>query len=133
MVDFDNICGAIKNENGTFIYNAKSDLEAEEGNGYLPEGIKNIIELAYIESSGIGRGKYLMSEFLELPEVKSSDAIYLDPNPGHGCFDGAEEKETVNKLVRFYGSFGFRYNPKSAMRRMWIMNKFPLDVSLLPC
>jgi hypothetical protein len=130
----------IENEHGRihFAWKKKSELEDEEHEGYLPEGINKILELEVIQATAIGQGhgKILMKQFLDSAQAKSADAIYLDLNPYTPPTSGKSPKlgsfdtdEVLRKLEKFYKQFGFRNN--APLRRMWIFKK-PIPDSELP-
>ncbi len=125
----------IKNKYGRIEYNWKSNLEDEEGDGYIPKGYsKKVLELAYLEASelGVGYGAKLMHQFLALPEAQKAELIFCDPNPGEGLFKDSKDSytEQLAKLIRFYQKFGFRHAPKSS--RMWLVQKGSIPTNELP-
>lgn len=127
----------IQTEDGSVDYNWKSDLEDEEGPGYLPKGYsKKVLELSgiYANDPGKGQGDRLMKLFLATPEARKAELIFLDPSPITGANWNSKEPEDVilAKLVKFYARYGFRHNPKSATQRMWLVRKGEIPDNELP-
>ncbi len=127
----------VETEFGDLQYNWKTDLEQEEEEGYIPKGYsKKVLELAMIEvkEPGKGHGEQLMKMFLDTPEARNAELIFLDPVPGMGVNDGSKmsEENQVKRLVKFYKRFGFDYNPKSATKRMWRVQKGHIPRNKLP-
>ena len=131
--------GKIKNETGYISWNwrTREDLgEEEDDEFYIPKGIKNVLEIGMlvVDKPGHGHGEELMKQFLETPDAKNAAMIFLDPNPGEGVnWNSNVPKETqVERLVKFYKRFGFRHNPKSVTKRMWLIQKGPISDDQLP-
>lgn len=130
--------GKIKDETGYISWNWRTskDLGEEEDNDeYIPKGIKNILELGMlvVDQPGQGHGDALMKQFLETPDAKKAAMIFLDPSPQEGVNWGNKDEDgTVSKLVKFYSRFGFRHNPKSATKRMWLVRKGSILDDQLP-
>jgi GNAT superfamily N-acetyltransferase len=129
--------GKIKDETGYISWNWKTDLPEEEDDpNYIPKGYKNVLELGMlsVDEPGQGHGEVLMKKFLETPDAKKASLIFLDPNPGEGVNWNSKmsEKEQVDRLIKFYKRFGFRHNPKSATRRMWLVQKGSIPDDELP-
>jgi hypothetical protein len=125
----------INNKYGSLEYNWKSDLEDEEYPGYIPDGYsKTVLELSYLIASELnkGYGSKLMNTFLNSPQAKKAELIFLDPNPDEGLFEnsGIPEREQINRLIRFYGKFGFRHAPGST--RMWLVRRGTIPDNKLP-
>lgn len=128
-----------EDENGSLTYGWKSRKELcdeEDNKLYIPVGFNKILELGgiYANEPGKGQGDALMKHFLDTEEAKSADLIYLDPVPGLGknYGSGKSEDAQVDSLVRFYKRYGFRHNPKSATRRMWLVQKGTIQDNKLP-
>lgn len=127
----------IKTPEGTLEYGWKNDLEEEEEEGYIPPGYKKrVLELQMIKvkTPGQGHGDTLMKAFMETPQFKRAELVFLDPSPGIGAnrqTDMSEAKQ-VARLVKFYKRYGFRHNPKSATKRMWLVRKGELSDTELP-
>jgi len=128
--------GQIKDDTGYIKWNWKSDLEDEEDEGYIPDGYKKkVLELSIIETEkqGEGHGAALMKKFLTSPDAKKAELIFLDPSPQEGAnWGNKDEVGTVDKLVKFYSRFGFKHNPKSTTRRMWLVQKGSIPDDQLP-
>lgn len=127
----------VDNEDGSLTWDWKTDLEDEEGKGYIPKGYsKKVLELGgiFANEPGKGQGDRLMKLFLSSPEAKAAELIFLDPVPGIGANFGSNktEEQQVAALVKFYKRYGFRYNPKSAVKRMWLVQKGTLSDNQLP-
>jgi hypothetical protein len=75
-----------------------------------------------------------MKMFLDTPEARNAELIFLDPVPGMGVNANARasEETQVKKLVRFYKRFGFDYNPASGSKRMWRVQKGHIPRNKLP-
>jgi hypothetical protein len=121
----------------TYGWKSKKELCDEEDNKkYIPDGYTKILELGGIFAAepGKGQGDQLMKQFLDSPEAKKADLIFLDPVPGLGAnFKSSKsEDRQVADLVRFYKRYGFRHNPKSATKRMWLVRKGEIPDALLP-
>lgn len=120
----------------TWKWVSRRDLEGEEGEGYLPEGIDEVLELSAISVNepNKGHGSKLLRTFLDSTDAKRAKLIYLDPNPNEGVNWGSNvpEDEQVKNLVRFYSRFGFRHNPASATKRMWLTNGISIPDESLP-
>ena len=128
---------AITRPSGFVHYDWNTEIEDEEGEGYIPKGYDHgkVLELKDIEvqEPGKGEGEKLMKDFLDTPEAKEAELIFLDPNPITGVnMNNKDEQGTVDKLVKFYSRFGFRHNPKSATRRMWLVRKGSIPDDQLP-
>lgn len=129
---------AITRDDGFIHFDWKTDLADEEDEGYLPKGYDygKVLELMEIvvNTPGEGVGSKLMKHFLETPEAKEAELIFLDPVPGMGAnFGGASgksEDEQVAALKKFYARFGFRSRPGSA--RMWLVQKGSIPDGKLP-
>ena len=125
-------------ENGEMVYGWKSvkELNDEEDEGYIPDRYTKVLELGgiYANEPGKGQGDKLMKRFLSSPEAKKAELIFLDPVPGLGKnFKSVRsEEQQVNDLVRFYKRYGFRHNPKSATKRMWLVKKGEIPDNRLP-
>lgn len=130
--------GKIKDDTGYVSWNwrTRQELcEEEDNEEYLPKGIKNVLELGMlvVDSPGQGHGDALMKQFLETPDVKRAAMIFLDPSPQEGVnWGNKDEVGTVAKLVKFYKRFGFRHNPKSVTKRMWLVQKGSIPDDQLP-
>jgi hypothetical protein len=131
--------GKIKDETGYISWNWRTskDLGEEEDNEeYIPKEFKKVLELGMIvvDQPGQGHGEQLMKKFLESPDAKKAGMIFLDPNPGEGVNWGSNvpEEKQVERLVKFYKRFGFRHNPKSATKRMWLVQKKSIPDDQLP-
>ena len=127
----------LRTPQGSLEYGWKSDLEDEEEEGYIPAGYsKRVLELQLIKvkDPGKGHGDELMKAFLNTPEAKKAELIFLDPVPGIGAnHDASEsEEEQVDRLVKFYKRYGFRHNPRAATKRMWLVQKGELSDTELP-
>lgn len=127
----------LKTEDGELWYTWRKDLEDEEFEGYIPDGYsKRVLELSLLKVNepGKGHGDELMKAFLETPEAKKAELIFLDPNPGIGVNfkSSMSEAQQVAKLVKFYKRYGFRHNPKSATKRMWLVRKGSIPEHELP-
>lgn len=112
-----------------------TELEEEEGEGYIPERFgPAVICLNSIETneSGQGQGTRLMELFLAHPEVKKAALVYLDPVPGYGNNHRSKESDATQmlNLARFYSRFGFRSAPGCA--RMWRVQKGKIQTKDLP-
>jgi len=127
---------SIKSPYGLLTYNWKYDLREEEDEDYLPPGYSDrVLELATIgtHAQGLGHGTELMKKFLLCPDAKKAELIFLDPVPRYGSnFDRTDDDQQIESLIRFYSRFGFRSNPKSAARRMWLVRVGKLSVHDLP-
>jgi len=127
---------AITRDDGFVHFDWKTDLADEEDEDYLPKGYnyEKVLELKEIvaEKPGEGVGSKLMKHFLETPEAKEAELIFLDPVPGMGAnFGGGKgEEEQVASLKKFYARFGFRSRPGSA--RMWLVRKGSIPDDQLP-
>lgn len=126
---------------GELVYGWKDaeELNDEEGNPrYVPPGYTKILELGgiYANEPGKGQGTKLMRQFLDSPEAQEAELIYLDPVPGLGNNfagkSGKNEEEQVAALVRFYSRFGFKHNPQSTTKRMWLVKKGSIPDKKLP-
>jgi GNAT superfamily N-acetyltransferase len=125
-----------------FNWRGVDDLEDEEEEGYLPEGVETILEISVVSanSQGVGLGTTLMKEFLARPEVKAADAIYLDLScliqSKDGKYMGGSEKQvgpeeqTLDHLEKFYQRFGFRNRRRHS--RMWIFHSVFVPTENLP-
>lgn len=127
----------ISDEAGKLKADWKTDLEAEEGEGYLPDGYSysKVLELETIEAADLGKGygEKLMKEFLNSPQAKSAELIFLDINPFIGKFKHLQdlsEEERLDKLERFYRKFGFRNKKRHS--RMWLVIKGEIPIDELP-
>ncbi len=121
----------------TYGWKSKKELCDEEDNKqYIPAGYTKILELGGIFASepGKGQGDELMKQFLASPEAQKAELIFLDPVPGLGKnFKSIRsEEQQVSDLVRFYKRYGFRHNPKSATKRMWLVKKGEIPDAKLP-
>jgi GNAT superfamily N-acetyltransferase len=121
----------------SYAWKRTKDLcEEEDNEEYIPKGYTKVLELSGVlaDETGKGFGKELMEAFLQSADARKAELIYLDPVPGMGKnFDSKKTRdEQVNDLVRFYSRFGFRHNPKSATKRMWLVKKGSLKDSQLP-
>lgn len=112
------------------------DLEDEEYEGYLPDGIESVLEISTVQAAvqGKGHGSRLMKAFLAHPRTKEFDALYLDPSPLMTSIDGkkpeGDEEEILDNLQRFYSRFGFRN--RSVHARMWIFNHASIPLNQYP-
>jgi GNAT superfamily N-acetyltransferase len=127
----------LKTPDGELWYGWRKDLEEEEEEGYIPDGYsKRVLELSLlkVKKPGQGFGDELMKAFLDTPEAKKAELIFLDPNPGIGVnFKSKQsEEEQVARLVKFYQRYGFRHNPRSATKRMWLVRKGSIPDHELP-
>jgi hypothetical protein len=127
----------MQNEHGRLQYRWNTDLEQEEEEGYIPGGYsKKVLELCLIEvdEPGKGYGDQLMKMFLDTPEARNAELIFLDPNPGIGMNADSKmsEENQIKKLVRFYKRFGFDHNPASNTKRMWLVQKGHISRNKLP-
>lgn len=127
----------VETEHGSLQYNWKTDLEQEEEEGYIPRGYsKKVLELAMIEVNepGNGHGDELMKMFLDTPEARNAELIFLDPVPGMGVNSNSRKGEAaqVQQLVKFYKRYGFDYNPASGSKRMWRVQKGHIPRNKLP-
>ena len=127
----------VKNKYGEihFGWKHRIDLELEEDDeDYLPKQYTKILELRTLAASklGAGYGEKLMTQFLSTNMAREAELIFLDPAPETGLFYESKipEEEQFQKLLRFYGKFGFRHNPKS--RRMWLVKEGHIQTSKLP-
>lgn len=127
------------NDLGSLVYGWKDadELRDEEDNPrYIPKMYSKVLELGgiYANKPGTGQGTELMKMFLESPEAQEAELIFLDPVPGLGknFRAGKNETEQVADLVRFYKRFGFRHNPRSATKRMWLVKKGEIPDDKLP-
>ena len=121
----------------TYGWKSKKALCDEEDNKhYIPAEYTKILELGGIFAAepGKGQGDKLMKQFLASPEAQKADLIFLDPVPGLGAnFKSVRsEEQQVGDLVRFYKRYGFRHNPKSATKRMWLVKKGEIPDNMLP-
>lgn len=121
----------------TYGWKSKKELcDEEDDKQYIPAGYNKILELGgiFANTPGKGQGAELMKQFLESPEAQKADLIFLDPVPGLGSnFKSIRsEEQQVSDLVRFYKRFGFRHNPKSATKRMWLVKKGEIPDAKLP-
>lgn len=129
---------SIKTPEGSITWKwvSKQQLEDEEDEGYLPEGIDEVLELSAISVNepNNGHGTELMKAFLASGDAQKAKLIYLDPNPNEGVNwgSGIPEEKQVAKLVRFYNRFGFRHNPTSATKRMWLTRGINIPDESLP-
>lgn len=83
------------------------------------------------DKQGMGYGSELMKKFLQCPDAKKAELIFLDPVPGYGSNSGRRDETTqVDSLKRFYRRFGFHTNPQSS--RMWLVRVGKLSDSELP-
>ncbi len=124
---------------GSLVYGWKNadELRDEENNPrYIPKGYDRILELGgiYANKPGTGQGAELMKLFLNSPEAQEADLIFLDPVPGIGAnFKSIRSKDQqVADLVRWYRRFGFRHNPKSTTKRMWLVKSASIPDEKLP-
>ena len=111
-------------EDGELNYVWKTDLEDEEYEGYIPNGYsKKVLELSMIRahSPGNGHGHELMTAFLNTPEARKAELIFLDLTPGIGANSDSSESEEAQteKLRKFYERYGFRGRNQS--QRMWLV------------
>lgn len=125
-----------------FVLRDRMDVEDDEGEGYLPEGVETVLEIQVVSAKeqGKGHGTRLMKQFLNLPEVKAVDAIFLDPSPlmesldGKKPFAGSEEphaeEDILDAVENFYHRLGFRN--RSTHSRMWIFRSARLPFLRYP-
>lgn len=122
-------------EHGELAYGWNSELEDEEFKGYIPKGYKKkVLELNGIFAAELGKGNgdFLMKKFMDSPQFKAAELVFLDPVPGMGEFYGSKRthEQQITSLMKFYRKYGFRNNPKG--QRMWIVRKGELADDKLP-
>lgn len=125
----------IENEDGELTYGWKTDLEDEEEPGYIPAGYsKKVLELGgiYATKPGQGQGDRLMKLFLDSPEAKKAELIFLDPVPGLGANfkSNISDTQQIRRLQAFYRRYGFRNRPGA--NRMWLVKKGTIPDDKLP-
>lgn len=125
----------VVNDDGELTYGWKSDLEDEEDVGYIPKGYsKKVLELGgiFAATPGKGQGDRLMKLFLDSPEAKKAELIFLDPVPGIGANFNSKMSDTeqIRRLQAFYRRYGFRNKPGAA--RMWLVKKGTIPDDKLP-
>lgn len=125
----------IVNDDGELTYGWKSDLEDEEDVGYIPKGYsKKVLELGgvFAKTPGKGQGDRLMKLFLNSPEAKKAELIFLDPVPGIGANFKSKMSDTeqIRRLQAFYRRYGFRNKPGA--NRMWLVKKGTIPDEKLP-
>lgn len=120
----------IKKTHGYIQFNWKHDLNAEEGDHYLPSFYDGkVIELAFIRGFDKGEGHKLMRAFLMQREVQAAKAIFLDCSPLH---QRGSEAEIMQRLHDFYAHYGFTGKTTDGYSRMWLFLEFPPEQQRFP-
>lgn len=113
----------IENDFGTIEFDFKYDLNAEEGDDYIPSFYDGgVVELKMITAARKGVGHKLMLGMLTSDMVKSSKLVFLDCSP---YFLDGKESDILQYLHDFYHGFGFRGKTSDGNSRLWLIREIP--------
>lgn len=116
----------ITTSDGYIEFDNKHDLNAEEGDDYLPKYYQGrVMELCMIKSRVKGGGHRLMQTFLNHAQTKSAKVIFLDCSP---LYMEGNEMLIMARLHDFYAQYGFVGKTNNGYSRMWRFQALPISM-----